>query len=488
MVKLNFGEWLPDLPEDENPGALLARNCIPRIRSYGEFRSLTTFSDALDGPARGVFWARSAGGTIYVFAGDQTKLYRLVGNNWNDVSQASVTYSANLWDFVLFGNRVIATDNSTALQYFDLDTGSTFLDLPGTPPRAKVIGSVRDFVVLGDITVGADVIDNGVAWSGFNNSELWTPSIRTQSDFQPLRGNGGQVQRIVPGAVGVIFQERSIQTMTYVGPSTIFRFDEIKVDHGTPAGRSVAWTKDFIFYYSQDGFYRMDRRNYQTEPIGVNKINRWFMNEAAASEIVNMKAAVDRSRHLVFWTFKSTTSSAEDNRMLIYDWANDRWSYAELALQFVGDYATIGANLDTLDTVLGPGGIDINSIPVDSEAYAGGAVSLIGFNGSNQAGTFDGPALVAEIDTTEFSQDDQLLYSDGARPIIGGSNSTVEVAPITRDLKQGTPVVGTFGGVNAIGKVDFRENARYHRYRVRITGGFSDAQRLEMDFSVKGKR
>jgi hypothetical protein len=493
MAKVIFGEWLPDYPENENPGAILAKNVLPGPAAYKQFLSLSAFSNALDEACVGNFSARATNETVFNFAGDAGKLYLLSGSTtWTDVSQAATTYSASFWDFVAFQNRVIATDGGgSPLQYYDMNVSSEFADLPGTPPRVKALGVVRDFVVGGNYALGSEVEPGGLAWSGFNNTELWTPSLSTQANRVPGRGAGGQVQRIVPGSIGVVFLEKAIRTMQYVGPPTVFKTDEQIVDHGTPAPRSVAWTKDFVFYYSEEGFFQLDRKTLALTPIGVNKVNDWFLSNSAQSDRVNMICAVRQSKNLVYWAFRSSASSVLYDRILVYNYAPNvqRFTYAELSLEWLGSYATVSANLDTLDSVLGSGGIDINSIPVDTDAYLGGVASFLAFTSLHEAATFDGTALTAEIDTTEVGLENARMMINGVRPIVTGGPTMLQVAPLTRNLPNDNAALGSFVDQNAdTGQCDLRSSGRYQRFRVKIVGGFRNAQRVEYEVKKRGRR
>lgn len=492
MVHIPFGEWQPDLGANENPGALEAKNCIPEKTDYRHFNGLQGFATALGNMANGSFWLRSSGGVVNNFVGDPTHLYKFNGiSAWADVSKPAAAYSASAWDFVNFQDRVIATDGGASdLQYYDAATSVTFLDLPGSPPRCRVVGVVRDFLVLGNYAIGAEIESGGLAWSGFNNTELWTPSLSTQCGRRRTRGTGGQVQRIISGTQGMVFREGSILLMSYVGPPNIFQVDDLTTLHGTPAPRSVCWTKDKAFYYADEGFHMIDRRTQAITAIGAGRFDKWFVDNAAASDVVNMQGTVDRKNNLVYWAFRSSTSSPTFDRILVYNWAFDRPAWAEIAVEFIGEFASVGYNLDTIGAILG-GDIDSASIPVDSDAYSGGALSLLGFSPLHVSSTFDGTPLVAEIDTTEFAvEETHRGYTNGVRPVVEATTSPViQVAPLTRNLISANPVLGSFGNLNAeTGLADIRVNARYHRYRIKIAGGFTHAKRIELELKKRGRR
>jgi hypothetical protein len=362
---IEFGEWLPDLPEHMNPGALIAKNVIPQLKGYSQLKSPASFSNTLSGVCLGVFWTQDTGNVVFNFAGDSTKLYRLVGGiTWTDVSGASAPFAATTWDFTKFGNRVIAVSKESVAQKWDLASSSVFSALAGTPPQARWVATVRDFVVLGDLsTLGPSFIQ----WSGYNNSDVWTPSLSTQSDYQELLGRGGRVQRIVPGEYGVVFCEHSIFRMDYAGPPVIFQIDEVKTKRGTPAPYSVVWADSKVFFFGWDGFYVFDGQ--QTAPISSNRVSKWITSNTTADSIRSMRGAVDRRNGLIMWAFKTSASAAINNRIIIYNMLADKWSYAELDTEVIDEYVSSGFTLDDLDTPL-PSGIDINSINVDGDQPA----------------------------------------------------------------------------------------------------------------------
>ena len=481
-----FGEWLPDQPAFSNPGALLARNVIPQMDSYRGLNSLQSFTNALTGVCLGTFWAQDDGNVVFNFAGDATKLYQLTaGDTWSDVSRTvGGAYAATNWEFTKFGDRIIAANKADDLQYFDLDTSSNFAALPGSPPKAKTIATVRDFVMLGDIdTLGG----NFIQWSGYNSSELWTPSIKTQSDFQELFGRGGRVQRIIPGSYGIIFTEHSIFTAEYVGPPVIFQINEVERKRGTPAPNSTAWTGGKVFYFGWDGFYVFDGQ--RSTPISHNRVSNWFADNCPADTFKDIRSAVDRINRLVLWAFRTSTSEPINNRLLIYNWAVDRWSYAEVDTQIIDEFVSPGFSLDALDALLGD--IDTNSIPVDSDAYKGGVLNLQAFNSSNQAAVFDGVPLVGTIDTKEIAAPDQKrLITNSVRPLIeatGVSTITVEVG--TRNRLQDNVAFTLPMATNGInGEVSIRKNARYQRFRVNVANGFEHGDGVKINARTSGER
>jgi hypothetical protein len=481
---LDFGEWLPDLPDLENPGALIAKNCLPQLKSYRQLNSLASFTNALTAACLGSIWLQGSDNVIYNFAGDAQDLYRLdSGTTWTNVSKSLHAYSATSWEFAKFGNDVLGVDYFDAMQKYTVGTSSAFADQTGSPYNAKRIAVVRDFVVLGDLQAyGPDFL----GWSGYNNATLWTPSRQTQSDRQQLFGKGGRVQKIVPGEVGFVLQEHSLNHMEYVGPPTIFQFNEIEPGRGTPAPNSVCWTGPFIFFYSHDGFYMFSGSTPCT-PIGANKVNKWFRANSDMSSVAQMNSAVDRQNALVFWAFRSSSSLAYNDRLLIFHWPSGRFTYGEVNTEWLAEYVTSGLTLDQLDTPF-PSGIDIQSIPVDTDAFKGGALSLAAFGSDHKTADFSGAALAATIDTKEL-RSGQRLITNAVRPIVDGTPATTfTVQAGKRNLPAGNVTFGSARGLTPEGKACIITNSRYQRYRVNIGGGFTHGQGVELDAAALGGR
>lgn len=482
-----FGEWLPDLPATANPGALIAKNVIPQMHSYRDMKSLASFSNALTSVCLGSFWAQNSSNTVFNFAGDATKLYRLdSGDTWTDVTRTvGGAYSADNWEFTKFGDRVIAVNKTDSPQYYDMGTSSAFADLPGSPPSAKTIATVRDFIMLGDIP---SLGPNFIKWSGYNASELWTPSIRTQSDEQELFGRAGRVQRIVPGEYAVIFCEHSVFRADYAGPPVIFQIDELERKRGTPSPNSVAWSGGLVFYFGWDGFYVFD--GVRSRPISHNRVSQWFAANASSAVYDDMRSAVDRLNQLVLWAFKSSSSAAINDRLIIYNWGADKWSYAEVDTEVIDEYVSSGYDLDTIGTIL-TAGIDIDSINVDSTQYQGGALNLMAFNSSHQGATFSGAALTAVLDTKEISAPQhRRLVTNGLRPMVEGAPGTTITASVgTRNTQRENTSFSIAKATNGInGEVSLRANSRYQRFRLNISGGFDHANGVKPNSRLSGGR
>ncbi|HZD13465.1 MAG TPA: hypothetical protein VE177_08115, partial [Candidatus Binatus sp.] len=316
-VTIPASEWTPDLPNFGSMG-IEALNVIPWRQGYKSFPSMVVFSTALTAACQGGYFARDSAANVYNFSGDATKLYRLVGTTQTDSSRlaggAYATAIDDFWEFTQWGQTVIATNYADAPQVITLG-GANFAALGGTPPKARHIAVIRDFVVLGNVNSGTPA-PNEVFWSAINNSAGWTISAATQCDSQDLQGDGGWVQKIVGGEYGLIFLERQVWRMTYVGSPVIFQFDLIERNRGAYAPQSVIGWGNMVFFLADDGFYLIVGGS-GAIPIGDGKVDKFFLSDLQTAFSYRVNAAIDPVNKIVMWAYPGSGSAGTPNSVVI---------------------------------------------------------------------------------------------------------------------------------------------------------------------------
>lgn len=430
-VTLPFIDWMPDLAPIDLGGINDVDGAYPKQNSYSPWRSLVNFSDALNSACIGAMAARDVDGNTSLFGATTTKLYIFSNSasTWTDATRTLSAYAVptnEFWGLAQFGANVIAVNITDPPQKYVLGSSTQFEALGGSPPSARHIAIVRDFVVFGNLTGGA----NEVQWSGFNNSESWTAGVN-QSDTQEFF-DVGQVQAVVGGEVGFVVCEQAISRMTYVGGDVIFQFDQLEYGRGTQAPRSVIRYTAGFFYYGRDGFYYFNGQS--SEPIGNEKVDRWFKDNADPAYLATIVGAYDPLRKLIMWTFASISAPAGVHDMLIFYNPNvqgGKWSKATQSLEYIAQTTSPGYTLEGLDTV--SSSLDALTVSLDSPQWAGGNLSFIGFGTDHKAGTFSGATLALTLTTQEKNQyQGGFLFVSEGTPIVDSSSATITMATRSR--------------------------------------------------------
>ena len=488
-MQVPFGEWLPDLPDHVNPGATQAKNVFPAVNSYRPFNSISnTSSNALTARGQGGRAFKSDSGVVSIFAGDATKLYRLVANSFVDESGGTTfsTASEGYWDFVRFGETVIAFNGIDAPQAWTLDTSSDFADLAGSPPTFRHAAVINNFVVTGFTPTAQNTLN----WSSFNDPTAWTAGVN-QADTETLPEGGG-ITGITGGQYGLIFQENRITRMDYRGGNTVFSFRRIEENRGAIQGKNVVQVGNLVYFLSEDGFYVTDGSS--SKPIGANKVDRFFFGDLKDSLRERVHGFYDHENKLVMWSYPSATGSStanQNDKLIIYHIASDRWSQVEIDHEVIISFLSPGFTLEELDDfpTASTDDIDAITISLDSPQFIGGIRSVGVFNTNHKLGSFEGSALAATIGTGEteiFGQSRSLVTH--VRPMVDTSAATGTVSFRNRVADSATTT--SAATMHSTGTIPFHKSARYFKFNLVIPAGstWSDAQGLDVEAIKEGYR
>lgn len=494
-----FGDYTPDQPEYANPGATVMKNVIPRtVGSYTPLGSMSSVSDALTARCQGAASVRDSGGGVATFAGDATKLYKLGGTSFSDVSGATYTIASDeTWEYCIFGQNVLATNIADNIQSYVLGTSAAFADLGGSPPKARHIAVIKDFVMVGNTNDGVDGnVPNRVWWCAINDPTDW-PTIgsvdaaRKQSDRQDLP-YGGWVQAItgaVGGADGAIFMDSAIYRIQYEGPPTVFGFYEVERERGTPAPNSIINVGPAAFYLGEDGFYLFNGASSQS--IGGQRVDKTFFNDLDQNYFDRIYGSADPVNKVAMWAYPGAgNSGGNPNKYLAYNWAVDRWSHGEFDSQLIFRDLSAGVDADSAD---GYGTVDSIAWGPDSRVWTGGRLLLAGFDTDNKLARFTGSALAATMETAEvgagelFGLPNNRIYVNGIRPYVDGGTITVGLK--YRDLPTDSITTDGPNAVDPNGVAHFTRSTRYGRAQVNVAAGgtWTHAQGVDYDAQLDGE-
>jgi hypothetical protein len=532
--RIAFKDWLPDQPSVLD-AVSEANNVIPLAVGYGPFRSAVNYSQSASENLTNVF-ATKVDNDVAVFAGGLTKLYKLDSSDLSlaNVSKVSGYTGTFRWSFLQFGNYALAANGSEKIQYYDVNSSSLFADLAAAAPVAKYITAVRDFVVGANI--GAGTYPTRVQWSDINDPTDWTAGAGSQSDYQDLP-DGGDITGIVGGEFGIVFLEKAIVRMSYIGSPLFFQFDTISRNIGCIEGGSIAQYGGIAYFLSDDGFYSCDGQN--IIGIGAEKVDRYFYNNANIGDIDTISSAVDPERNLVIWNY---TTVSGNRALLIYNYETKKWCEADTDVNYLSTLATSGTSLDAIDTAYNKTAgsftvgkqYTIRTVGTTSFTSIGAVANTVGVlftatgagSGTGVAIDMEASAAAAKtIDTLVTTLDDRLYK--GGKFLFGGvrdakiitfTGTYATASIITNDLEYGYNSVLTlirpsvdngsasvsvasrrmlddslyYGSTVSADQEDrcsVRSAGRYHRVALTPTGSnWYSAIGMDIDYSEQGTR
>lgn len=480
ISRISFGEWTPDQPGLAN-GLQRAENVFSKALGYGAIQSAVDYSLAASENLTNVVAAKNTTGVTVVFAGGDTKLFKL---DTTDLSLDNVSKSGNYttpvgqrWRFTQFGNVVIAANGQAKLQGFNVNSSTLFANLSADAPEARYVTVVRDFVVSGYIN-SATVYPNRVQWSALGDESSWANSATTQADYQDIP-DGGSVVGITGGEFGLVFMDRSIHRMSYIGSPLVFQFDNISRNLGCFEANSIVQYGGTSFFLADDGFYACDGQ--QVIPIGNEKVNRYFFDNADQGVLDKMSAAVDPARKLVIWAYVSNDSATPD-KLLIYNYQTNKWTSGTTNIDRVATSSTPTVTLEGLDTF---GNVDTIQTSFDSRIWLGGKMQFAGVRNSKII-TFSGSNSTAYIETGDIEVPGSTSAITMAKPIV--DNGSGSVALLSRRLLTEPTLFGSQTAADAENRVSVRGVGRYHRLQLTPTGNWTNTVGMDIDLNALGTR
>jgi hypothetical protein len=393
------------------------------------------------------------------------------------VTFAYVTPTNQRWRFTQFGNVLIAANGGNRLQGYNLNSSSTFQDLAADAPQSRYVTVVRDFVVSAYVN-SSTVYPYRVQWSALGDESSWANSATTQADFQDIP-DGGSIVGITGGEYGLVFMDRSIHRMSYVGSPLVFQFDNISRNLGCYEANSIVQYGGTSFFLSDDGFYACDGQ--QIIPIGNEKVNRYFWSDVDDGTINLMSAAVDPFRKLVIWAYASQSSATVD-KLLIYNYQTNKWTSGTTNASRVASFSTPSFDLEGMDVF---GNLEQIQSSFDDRVWLGGKMQFAGVKNTKIV-TFSGNGNTAYIETGDIEMPGVTSAITLAKPIVDGGSGSV--ALFSRRLLNQQVVFGSQTAADAENRVSLRGIGRYHRLQLTPTGQWTNAVGLDVDMNPLGTR
>jgi hypothetical protein len=279
------------------------------------------------------------------------------------------------------------------------------------------------------------------------------------------------------GEFGLVLTERSIVRMSYIGSPFFFQFDNIARNIGCLTSNSIAQYGANTFFLSDDGFYMCDGQ--AVKAIGTEKIDRFFFDDIELAKLDKMSAAIDPVKNLVIWNYINQSNLS---KQLIYNWQLNKWSYADLDVDYINSVYTPSSTLEGLDIF---GSLDSLPASLDSRTWVGGALLFAGVRDAKVV-TFTGDRKAASLITGDIGLQGAQSVATLAKPLIDNGSAAVGIA--SRINLNNTLTFSSNVAADAEGRVGLRSAGRYHRVRVAPSGNWTSALAVDVDLAPQGTR
>lgn len=340
--------------EEHGPNLVRCEGVIPAL---GGFRSLAkpTADGSVVDRIRSAYihhWPAGAGTGAYTgdaateFYGSIQNIYTYAAGTFTNVAGAVLSTNGSIIRFASFGNDIWATNYVDPVKRRTNNAGNFASGITSAfAPQARLIGVVRDFLVLGDINDPA-YGPHWFAWSDFRDATYFSPRDATRpsslASSQPITSRAGQLMAFVGGEQGTWWKRNSMHGMQFTGSDDVFRLDGISNSVGTPCPQSVVSARDgYHYFWGGDGFYRqagmMPPERVGGDGLATLLIDRDGLAALAsglralasfndiAEEDQSMFGVEDPELGGIFWFYRDLASdpAVGNNRWIFYNYRTD---------------------------------------------------------------------------------------------------------------------------------------------------------------------
>ena len=458
---LPFPPFEPDKANYNQTATDASLNVLPAADGWKPMPQLVVFSDALPAPCVGAVFHKDSTGSTTVFAATESNIYQLSGTSWTEVSKSTDAYSVPSGErvsFLVFGNYVFVNNLGTTPQKFLIGSDSAFSDNTNMP-QARYMWAAGDFVVCGYLTGSGE--PNSIYWSGINDGTFWTVGERG-CDKQEIP-SGGEIMGGIGDQRGAVVLLRDRMVYMQFAPESGYTFTIAPANdaRGVIAPLSIAQIGpgDFV-YYSEDGFFR----GVQGQPIGAERVDDWFQDQADLSYIEDMRGIVDPFEKIVWFKYRKTDGTTA---LLGWDWQLNRWCQSDQTLQEAAVLATAAVTWATLDSIVADWSA-ATDLPWDSRILTSGRPTFAAFNTDDKLCFFSGSPQAATIETSDVELTQNRRSWVNAGRLIG------DVMTFTAQVGTSEYHGGTVTWKSAVSPssrsalIPFRAAGRLHRCRINI--------------------
>ena len=481
---ITLGSWEPDSFIVNDGKTLSVENLLPTANGWGPCPSVEEISSALGAQCVGAVSVRTSANSYAIIAGTTTHLYKFdaAGGGWTDVSGA-YTFNVpdgDLWSFALYGDVLLATNFTDGLYELDLVSGTTFAPTAGSPYKAKFVDIAGDFVVLGCLDIG----QNMIGWSALNDRTIWTPG--TQFSDTQLFPDGGVVRGLACQEAGLVFQEDTVRRMTLVGGSEIFTFSVLARNRRLRACYSVVPIGPVVYAVMDTGICAYTQSG--ETPLGVGRVDKWLHEYADQSWWPRMIGCADPTATRIYWAFRSVDNSSNlwHDCILSYDINLQRFSLIRQDVDYIFPCASAGLTLENLDAY---GDMDSLMSSLDSSVWGGGTPNFAQMSATQILGFRASAGMAGQIVASDRSLTGgrrsvtQAIYPytdcDSVTAAIAAKATPSEAASYSADIAR-----------QASGRIPIRKDGRFHSVRLSFPAGvdWSYVNGFDVDYATSGAR
>jgi len=258
---------------------------------------------------------------------------------WGEAADTGTTANVRLWTHDNFGEDLLINPRDGGIFYWDKSDGlnsravalsseSGASDVPTIGRQVMVSDIDRHFIVFGANTLGTTVQDPLLIRFGSQESLVdFTPTATNTAGDLRLSSGSEFIQAVETKQQILVFTDRSLFSMRFIGPPFTFGLQELSKNITIISSKSAIAVDESVLWMGKENFYIFNGGRAQQLPCTVR--DKVFL-DFNFSESEKVCAGVNSQWSEVWWFYPSASSS-ENDKYVIFNYANQTWYYGTLS-------------------------------------------------------------------------------------------------------------------------------------------------------------
>ena len=252
---------------------------------------------------------------------------------------AAIGTSANirLWTHDNFGEDLLLCPRDGGIFYWDrsdaLTTRAVLLssedsasNVPTIAKQIMVSDIDRHIIAFGTNPLGGSDQDPLLIRFSSQESFNFTPTATNTAGDLRLSSGSSFIQAVETKQQILVFTDRSLFGMKFIGPPFTFGLQELSKTITIMGPKAAVAVDDSVFWMGKDNFYVYSGR---TQQIPCSVKDKVFLDFNFSQK--DRVAAGVNSQWSEIWWFYPSASSEENDKYVIYNYANQTWYYGTLS-------------------------------------------------------------------------------------------------------------------------------------------------------------
>jgi hypothetical protein len=243
-----------------------------------------------------------------------------------------------LWSQGNFGEDLVFGPRGGAMYYWDATLGPTIRGVGlSTLLGASDVPVIQNYVFVSDIyrfvfALGANDYGSAtqnpmlIRWSAQEDAVDWTPSATNQAGSLLLSRGSEIITAVQSRQEVVVWTDTALYSLQYLGAPEVWGA-QLMSDNISIAGQNaVAYSNGVSYWMGVDKFYKYDGR---TQTLRCD-LRQYIFQDFNILQSTQVFAGTNEGFNEVWWFYCSANSNQID-RYVIYNYAEDIWSYGTMA-------------------------------------------------------------------------------------------------------------------------------------------------------------